>query len=129
MVTLDAQALEAAAVGAPVEQIALLQPDLIVAQAFAVEEIADQLRRIARLVILDYYADDTYIETKWEEHLRRVADAVSRPESADRTLAELDAAVEAFREDFPGEPADIELSIMKTRADTRSSCSPLSFQR
>lgn len=70
------------------------------------------------MVVLGYWIDDDFFKTKWEEHLRRVADAVGRPDGADRLVTELDAAVEAFRDDFPGDPADVELSIMKARMDT-----------
>jgi iron complex transport system substrate-binding protein len=99
------------------EAIARLEPDLILAQGFTVEEIGDELRRIAPVVVLEYWKDDSYTTTKWEEHLRRVADAVGRRGRADEELARLDRAVEDFRKDFPGDTAETDLSIVQVQPE------------
>lgn len=110
------------------EALVALRPDVIVTQPWAVEGFLDRLRPIAPMVQLDYWTDDSFIEIKWEEHLRRVADALGRADAAEQRLAELDAAVDAFRADFPGDPGGTELSLMKTRADTFIMFTPASFQ-
>jgi iron complex transport system substrate-binding protein len=99
------------------EAIARLEPDLILGQGYAVEEVEDQLRRIAPVVVLEYWEDDSYTTTQWEEHFRRVADALGRKERAAKELARLERAVEKFREDFPGDPADVALSVVQMQPE------------
>lgn len=112
-----AEGVEVVGVQPNLEAIARLKPDLILAQGFTVEEAGDELRQIAPVVVLEYWADETYTTTKWETHLRRVADAVGRRGRADEELARLDRAVQDFRRDFPGDPAGTELSIVQMQPD------------
>lgn len=112
-----AEGVEIFGVQPNLEAIARLKPDLILAQGFTVEEIGEDLRRISPLVVLEYWKDETYTTIKWREHFRRVADAVGRPERAERELARLDRAVEDFKDDFPGDPAGVELSIVQLQPD------------
>jgi len=109
------------------EAIARLDPDLIVAQGFSVEGIDAELRRIAPLVVLEHWADETYTVTKWEEHFRRVAEAVGRPERAAAELARFDEAIRRFREGFPGDPAAVELSVVHLQPEQWFVFTPLSF--
>lgn len=112
-----AEGVEIVGVQPNLEAIARLEPDLILAQGFTVEETRDELDRISPVVVLEYWADETYTTTKWEEHFRRVADAVGRRGRADEELARLDRAIEDFRRDFPGDPAETKLSLVQVQPD------------
>ncbi len=61
----------------------------------------DPQRRIAPVAVLDYWTDGDDVEIKWGGAPSTGGRRVGRIEEADRVLAELDAAVEAFRDDFP----------------------------
>jgi iron complex transport system substrate-binding protein len=99
------------------EAVARLEPDLILGQGYAVEEAEEELRRIAPVVALEYWEDDSYTATRWEEHFRRVGDALGRKERAAEELARLERAVEEFRADFPGDPADVALSVVQMQPE------------
>lgn len=99
------------------EAIARLEPDLILAQGYTVEEIEGELGQVAPVVVLEYWKDDSYTTTKWEEHLRRVADAAGRERRAEEELRRLDLAVDSFREDFEGDPAEVELSVLQLQPE------------
>jgi len=109
------------------EAIARLDPDLILGQGFSVEPIGAELRRIAPTVTLEYWADETYTTTQWEEHFRRVADVLDRPERAVAELTRFDEAVAAFRSAFPGDPAAVELSLVHLQPEQWFAFTPLSF--
>lgn len=112
-----ARGIEVVGVQPNLEAIAALNPDLIVGQAYAVEEIEEDLRRIAPVVVLDYWKDDSYVETRWREHFLRVADAVNRKSRAEEELQRLERAAADFREDFSGDPAEVALSIIQMQPE------------
>jgi iron complex transport system substrate-binding protein len=99
------------------ETITRLQPDLIIAQGYAVEEIADQLRAIAPLVVLEHWTDDSYTTTQWETHFRRVADAANRSDRAQQELDRLAEEITAFQADFPGDIGATELSLVQIQPE------------
>lgn len=112
-----AEDVEAVGVQANLEAIAGLEPDLILGQGYAVEEVEEELRQLAPVVILEYWEDDSYTTTQWKEHFRRVAAALGRRERAEEELRRLDRAVERFREDFPGDPAEVALSVVQMQPE------------
>jgi iron complex transport system substrate-binding protein len=110
-----------------IETIARLEPDLIIGQSWIFEGIGEELRQIAPVVKLDYWTDDTYTVIQWEEHFRRVADAVGRTERAEEELERLENAIKAFRTDFPGDVASTELSVIQLQRDQWFYFTPLSL--
>lgn len=110
------------------ERIAAVRPDLVVTQAFALEGIEDEVRAIAPVAVVDYWTDDSYTTVQWEEHFRGIADAVGRVSRVDEALADLDEAVADFAERYPGDPGQVEVSVVRVNPDEWFAQSPVSFQ-
>lgn len=84
------------------EQIAGLEPDLIIGVEFRHEQIHDRLSEIAPTLVFNPYppqeGPDQYGEMT--QTFRTIADAVDREESAEQVLSDLDATYERARQDI-----------------------------
>jgi iron complex transport system substrate-binding protein len=75
------------------ERIAALEPDLIIGQErFVVEEVYEELSRIAPTVATGYEIGD------WRGNLRAVAGAFGQTEEVERRISEVEGRMEEFRE-------------------------------
>ncbi|MEM9749256.1 MAG: iron-siderophore ABC transporter substrate-binding protein [Actinomycetota bacterium] len=72
------------------EQVASLDPDLVLGPADVLEPVADELRQIAPTLLLD-------TATPWRQNLELIADATGREDDADEFLDDFDLLVEEMR--------------------------------
>jgi len=101
--------------GAPVEEIAKLTPDLILATNSGItQEEYDKLSKIAPVVA---YPGDAWLTT-WEDSLEMVGQAVGRSELADEVHEETEAALEKAAEDNPQIVGKSFIFASLTTADT-----------
>ena len=101
--------------GAPVEEIAKLQPDLILATNSGItKEEYDKLSQIAPVVA---YPGDAWL-TSWEDSLEMVGEAVGRSELAEEVHEETEAALEQAAEDNPQIEGKSFIFASLTTADT-----------
>jgi iron complex transport system substrate-binding protein len=84
--------------GAPVEEIAKLSPDLILATNSGItEQEYEKLSKIAKVVA---YPDAPWT-TPWQTSLETVGQALGRSQRADEVAAETEQEIEAAREEHP----------------------------
>ena len=101
--------------GAPVEEIAKLTPDLILATNSGItQEEYDKLSKIAPVVA---YPGDAWL-TSWDDSLEMVGQAVGRSELADEVHEETEAAIEKAAEDNPQIVGKSFIFASLTTADT-----------
>lgn len=85
--------------GPPIEQIASLEPDLIVGSySIADQGVYDQLSGIAPTVA----GLDALQVTPWQDLLRTAGDILDEPDRAEEIIADVDGQVDAVAADLPG---------------------------
>ncbi|MBB5790138.1 ABC transporter substrate-binding protein [Jiangella mangrovi] len=85
--------------GPPIEQIAELQPDLIVGSySIADEGVYDQLSGIAPTIA----GLDAQQVTPWQDLLRTAGEILGEPDRAEEIIADVDGEVDAVAADLPG---------------------------
>lgn len=85
--------------GVPVEQIAELQPDLIVGTYSITDEaVYDQLAQIAPTIAT---LDAAQVEP-WQDLVHTAGEVLADPEAADELVASVDEQVAAVADDLPG---------------------------
>lgn len=84
--------------GAPVEEIAELAPDLILATNSGITE--KEYERLSRIAPVVAYPDAPWV-TPWQTSLDMVGQALGRNDLADEVEAETEGAIEAAREEYP----------------------------
>jgi iron complex transport system substrate-binding protein len=97
------------------EEIAALEPDLILNAAYEGELFLgdyEQLSRIAPTVAFDFVSD-----AEWKRYFRFYADALGRSDEAERMLADYDARVARTREGLGPAPAETEVAVLQVRED------------
>jgi len=84
--------------GAPIEEIAELQPDLILATNSAITE--KEFAKLSKIAPTVAYPDAPWV-TSWQDTLEMVGQALGRNTLADEVEADTEAALEAAREEYP----------------------------
>lgn len=84
--------------GIPVDEIAALEPDLIIGTNSGMsEEDYDRLSAIAPTVAYP----ETPWSTPWRDSVEIVGEAIGRPEQAQQAIADTEAAIEATAAEYP----------------------------
>jgi iron complex transport system substrate-binding protein len=91
------------------EQIAVLDPDLIVALDVVIEEVYDELSRIAPTVGVEFGE----ASGEWKRYNRGYAEAMGMAEEFDRAMAEYEAKAQQFRTAMGDRLAETEVAIVR----------------
>ncbi|WP_148573128.1 iron-siderophore ABC transporter substrate-binding protein [Nocardioides caldifontis] len=84
--------------GAPVEEIAKLTPDLILATNSGITD--EEYKKLSKIAPVVAYPDDPWL-TDWEDSLEMVGQATGRNDLADEVQEETEAALDQAAEDNP----------------------------
>jgi iron complex transport system substrate-binding protein len=91
------------------EQVAALEPDLIIGMETFLETVYEELSRIAPAVAVSYEPPD------WKGHVRAVAEAFGERAAADRHIADFEGRVEGFRRAMGDRLDELEVSLVNIR--------------
>jgi len=84
--------------GAPVEEVAQAQPDLILAANSGITEA--EYKKLSKIAPVVAYPDAAWV-TPWQTSLEMAGEALGRSEQAAELTAETEATIEQAREDYP----------------------------
>lgn len=88
--------------GFPAEEIALAEPDLIIALGVDLSDQYDQLSSIAPVLATEAQTGaGQRVANDWEANTRAVGEALDLQQAADEALAEEESSFETFRTDHP----------------------------
>lgn len=84
--------------GTPIDEIAALEPDLILATQSGIDE--KEYKKLSRIAPVVAYPEAPW-STSWRESLELIGQALGRTALADEVQAEADAAIEAAKAEYP----------------------------
>jgi len=91
------------------EQIATLDPDLILGLDVNIEEVYDELSAIAPTIGVDF----VWPSDEWKRYNRGFAEALGRVEAFDRAMADYEAKAARFRQAMGDRLAETEVAILR----------------
>ena len=84
--------------GVPVEEIAALEPDLILGVQSGMEE--DEYEQLSGVAPTVPYLDQPWM-TPWQDEVRAIGEAVGRPDDADKVVADTESYLDGLVEEHP----------------------------